>query len=565
MKRITLVFICFATLTLSAQDNTKPRAQGTPKDQSHDKPKLVVGIVVDQMRQEYLYRFEEKFGTSGFKRLMSDGFMLKNAHYNYVPTYTGPGHASVYTGTTPAIHGIIGNDWYDKVLKKTVNCVEDPSQKPVGNEKGNGDVSPWRMLSTTITDELKLATQKSSKVIGLSMKDRGAVLPAGHLADGAYWFDGLTGKFISSTYYKPGLPLWLEKFNALKLAERYANQEWNTLLPVAQYTESGPDDSPYESRWKGAAEKPVFPYKLKDIRGKSGNLELIVSSPFGNDLLTDVSKAAIDGEELGKDDVTDFLAISYSSPDYVGHAMGPNAVELEDIYLRLDNNIADLLANLDEKVGVGRYAVFLTADHAVADVPQYFKDLKIPAGILPAANVERGLNEFLRKNMPGTDSLIEKIYNDQIFLNHKAFTGNLRSSGIDLLVATELISQYLMQQEGVADVFPSALLRASDFGAKGIKGSVVRGYNHKRSGDIAFVLEPHWTNWGGNVGTTHGSGYSYDTHVPVIFYGWGVKKGSSSQFHTITDVAPTLSVMLKIKFPSGCTGQPVVEMLDREN
>lgn len=546
MKRFIVILACLSSLTLQAQE----------------KPKLIVGIVVDQMRQEYLYRFENKFGPGGFKRLMADGFMLKNAHYNYVPTFTGPGHASIYTGSTPAIHGIVGNDWYDRATKKSVNCVEDPAEKPVGNEKGNGDVSPWRMLSTTITDELKLATQKKAKVIGLSMKDRGAVLPAGHLADGAYWFDGLTGKFISSTYYKPGLPLWLEKFNAQNLAEQYANKEWNTLLPLAQYAESGPDDAPYETLWKGKTQRPTFPYKLKEIRGGFGNLELIISSPFGNDLLTEVSRAAIDGEELGKDDVTDFLAVSYSSPDYVGHAMGPNAVEVEDIYLRLDRNIADLLADLDRKVGAGKYTVFLTSDHGVADIPQDFKSYRIPAGILSATKLETGLREFLRKNMPETDSLIERISNDQIFLNPKAFAGNLRSSGIDLLVATELISQYLMQQDGVADVFPAALLRAADYGSKGLKGNVVRGYSHKRSGDIAFVLEPHWTNWGGIVGTTHGSGYSYDTHVPVIFFGTGVKKGSSSQFHAITDVAPTLSVLLKIKFPSGCTGQPVSEMLD---
>src|SRR5258708_1053288 len=276
MKRSILIFIGLTSLTLHAQD----------------KPKLVVGIVVDQMRQEYLYRFEKKYGAGGFKRLMSDGFMLKNAHYNYVPTYTGPGHASVYTGTTPAIHGIIANDWYDKITKKDINCVGDDRQKPVGNEKGNGDVSPWRLLSTTITDELKLATQKRAKVIGLSLKDRGAVLPAGHLADAAYWFDGLSGKFISSTYYKPGLPQWLEKFNALNLADQYLNREWKTLLPVEQYIESGPDDSLYETKWKGKEEHPVFPYKLKDMTALFPNFDLIITTAFGSDLLTDVAKAA---------------------------------------------------------------------------------------------------------------------------------------------------------------------------------------------------------------------------------------------------------------------------------
>ncbi len=544
MKRTIVVFLVLASIAVHAQD----------------KPKLVVGIVVDQMRQEYLYRFEKKFSAGGFKRLMGDGFMLTNAHYNYVPTYTGPGHASVYTGTTPAIHGIIGNDWFDKVSKTDVNCVGDENQKPVGDEKGNGDVSPWRMLSSTITDELKLATQKRSKVIGLSLKDRGAVLPAGHMADGAYWFDGPSGKFISSTFYKPGLPVWLDKFNATKPADKYFAQDWATLLPIDQYTESGPDDSPYETKLR-RDEPPVFPYKLKEMRPKYASNDLISTTGYGADMLLDAAKAAIDGEELGKDNVTDFLAISFSSPDIIGHAMGPNSVEVEDVYLRLDRNIENLLSELDKKVGQGQYVVFLTADHAVADNPQFLKDNKMPAGNFKQAFVEAGLNEHLKKYFPDK-KVINRISNDQVFLNQEAFAGDPKSSGVDMLVATELISQYLMSVEGVAAVYSSSSLKSADYGERGLKGSMARGYNHKRSGDIAYALQPGWISWAGVTGTTHGSGYTYDTHVPVLFYGWGVKKGKSSQPHTITDIAPTLSVLLRIKFPSGCTGQPIAEIVD---
>lgn len=302
MKYLVLLLFLSCSVPLSAQE----------------RPKLVVGIVVDQMRQEYLYRFEKKYGTGGFRRLMGDGFMLRNAHYNYVPTYTGPGHASIYTGTTPAIHGIIGNDWYDKDSQQSVNCVGDSRQKVVGATQGRGAVSPWRMLSTTITDELEIATQRRAKVIGISMKDRGAVLPAGHMPDGAYWFDSPTGNFISSTFYKPGLPSWLTKFNSLKLPEQYISREWKTMLPIQQYEESGPDDGLYEARIKGKDQKPVFPYKLKEIRGQQTGYELLIYSPFGSDLLTDAAKAALDGEEMGVDDITDFLAVSYSGPDYIG-------------------------------------------------------------------------------------------------------------------------------------------------------------------------------------------------------------------------------------------------------
>ncbi len=526
---------------------------------AQNKPKLVVGIVVDQMRQEYLYRFESKFSEGGFKRLVGNGYMLKNAHYNYVPTYTGPGHASVYSGTTPAVHGIIGNDWWDKNAKKSVNCVEDERYKAVGNPEGNGDVSPWRLLSTTITDELKLFTQKRAKVIGISMKDRGAVLPAGHMANAAYWYDNKTGKFITSTYYMNALPTWVETFNAQKLADAYLNQTWNTLLPIAQYTESGPDESPYERKLQGS--KATFPYNLKDLRKANGDYELVVNSAMGDDLLTEFAKATLAGEQLGKDSDTDFLAISFSTPDYIGHGTGPNSVEIEDTYLRLDRNIENLLKKLDQEVGKGEYVVFLTADHAVVDVPQSLKDHKIPAGNFPLANVEAGLNDHLQKYFPGK-KVIERISNDQVFLNQELFTGDPKSSGIDLLIATELITNYLQATEGVAQVFPKAIVKQGNYNEGGIKGMIIRGYSFKRSGDVIYQLEPGWVTGGGPQGTTHGSSYTYDTHVPILFYGAGIKKGSSSQYHTITDIAPTLSVLLQIKFPSGCTGQPVSEMLD---
>lgn len=526
---------------------------------AQNRPKLVVGIVVDQMRQDYLYRYEHKFGPNGFKRLMNEGFMLKNAHYNYVPTETGPGHASVYTGATPAIHGIVANEWYDRSLKKDVNCVNDPEQKPVGTDVG-GTVSPWRMLSTTITDELEIATQQRAKVIGVSIKDRGAVLPAGHMSDGAYWYDSKTGNMITSTYYKDSLPDWVHKFNQLKLADKYLNQEWNTLLPVDKYTESGPDDSPYEPRWAGK-EKPTFPYNLAELRNKMGVYNLLTMTPWGNALVTDFAKSALLAEGLGKDDITDFLAVSFSSTDIIGHAMGPNAVELEDTYLRLDKTIEDFFAFLDKEVGKGAYTVFLTSDHGVAEVPQYMKDKRVPAGYFRPAYVEANLIAHMEKYFPGK-KVIEQFTTEQVYINQEAFSSDPRTSGVEMLVASELISNFLLSTEGIAQVYTTGILRQAAYDEQGMRGKVVRGFNAKRCGDIAFVLEPGWLAWNGVTGSTHGSSYSYDTHIPVLFYGTGIKKGSSSQFHTITDIAPTLSVLLRIKFPSGTTGQPVAEILD---
>jgi hypothetical protein len=548
MHRRLFTLFCILLLGFSAI------AQKTP-----DRPKLVVGIIVDQMRQEYLYRFYDKFGEGGFKRLMTNGFMLKNAHYNYAPTVTGPGHASVYTGTTPSIHGIIGNDYFDKRSKKYVNCVADSLQKAVGSEVGKGDISPWRMLSSTVTDELELFTQKRSKVIGISSKDRGAVLPAGHMADAAYWYDGKNGNFISSTFYMTQLPEWLVQFNSQDLPQKYLTQDWATLLPVEKYIESGADETPYERQYAPSI-KSAFPYKFSLLKGKLSP-EFLGNTPFADDLLIDLAKAAIMNESMGKDEVTDFLCMSFSAPDAIGHRVGPNAIEIEDTYLRLDKNIEDLLKNLDQQVGAGNYTLFLTADHGVADVPQYLIDNKVPAGYFNEAKLMEGLEQFLGKYYPGK-RFIQNISNGQIFLNHDAFVPDPKTSGIDLLIVTELIGKYLMTQEGVANYYTSSALRDGDYSEGGIKGAIIRGYNARRSGDIVISLEPGWFDSASPQGTTHGSAYSYDTHVPALFYGFGIKKGTSARYHPITDIAPTISALLRIKFPSGCTGQPVAEIFE---
>jgi predicted AlkP superfamily pyrophosphatase or phosphodiesterase len=533
-------------------------AQGQT-EKGAESPKLVVGIMVDQMRHEYLFRFYSRYGNGGFKRLMADGFMLKNGHYNYASTVTGPGHASVYTGTTPAIHGIIGNDWYDKNLKKDVNCVNDPTQSVIGVAGGNGTVSPWRMLSSTVTDELELFTQKRAKVVGVSIKDRGAALPAGHTPDGAYWYDAGSGRFITSTYYKTQLPGWVEKFNQQNLAEKYLSSEWTPLLPINQYVESGPDDTPYENEL-GGKDRPVFPYDLKKLR-KPNDFSLLTLTPFSNDYLTEMAKAALAGENMGADQITDFLAISYSAPDALGHSVGPNAIEIQDMYMRLDKNIEDLLKTLDSSVGAGNYTIFLTADHGVADVAQRLKDNKIPAGYFSNSKVMANLNDHLQQYFPGK-KIVESISGGQVFFDQEVFHSDPKASGVELLIATQLTVNFLIGQEGVANAYSENVIRQSQYDEGGIKGMVVRGYHPKRSGDVAIVLEPGWYAAGRIQGTTHGSPYTYDTHVPILFFGKGIRKGSSVRYHAVTDIAPTISTLLNIKFPSGCTGQPILELFE---
>lgn len=549
MKQLSFIFL----LLLSGSSLFAQKA-------NNDRPTLVVGIVVDQMRQEYLYRFSNKFGEGGFKRLMDEGFMLKNAHYNYIPTVTGAGHASLYTGTTPANHGIIGNDWYDKELKKNVYCAGDENYSTVGSASvEDGKMSPQRMLATTITDELKLSTQKKAKVVGISIKDRGSILPAGHMADAAYWFDEKVGKFISSTFYFNALPAWVEDFNKRNLPDKYLSQVWNPLFPIEQYVESSPDDTPYEAKL-GGKEKATFPYDLPAMFKKNG-YDILSYTPFSNDYLTEMAKAAIDGEKMGNDEWPDFLCLSYSAPDKLGHAVGPNAIELEDIYLRLDRSLADLFKKLDEVAGKGNYVVFLSADHGVAENPQYLIDNKVPAGLTRNSNLKARLNPFLQQYFPGKE-VIQTIVNEQIYFNHDAFSSDPKTGGMDILIATELTVNFLLQEKGVANAFPKSLLRQGSFNEAGHKGIAIRGYNPKRSGDITIILEPAWYESSSVTGTTHGSSYTYDTHVPIIFFGKGIKYGASVLPHTITDIAPTLAILLKTKFPNSCTGQPVAELFD---
>lgn len=534
--RKTILFVILLIGCTSKPDQRTAEPSG--------RPKLVVGIVVDQMRHEYLYRYYDKFGNNGFKRIMKEGFVNKNTHYNYIPTKTAPGHASVYTGTTPAVHGIIGNSWYDRKLKRDIENVEDTILKCL---------SPRNMLATTITDELKIATQGRSKVIGISIKDRGAILPAGHNPDGAFWYEEETGNFTSSKYYNNPSPEWLKKFNDKHYADSLLNLTWNTLLPIEEYTESGPDNTNYEEIFEGK-ERPVFPYNLAELRNKNDNFELLPNTPFGNTITTQLALAAVDAEKMGEDDVTDFLAVSYSSTDKIGHGFGPRSAEVEDVYLRLDQELATLLTFLDKKVGKGEYLLFITADHAVAEVPRFMNDQKMPAGLFPEDDLQGKLNAFLG-TLLGKGNWVESVGNEQVFLNHSL----IKEKKLELIKIQQYVADYLVQQEGIASAFPASLFRTNFYGG-GTEALLYRGYHWKRSGDVLMVYEPGWLAHD-PVGTSHGSGYAYDTHVPLLWYGWRVPSGSSSAYQMITDIAATVSMMLNIKEPNSSSGS-VIQDLD---
>lgn len=545
--RILFFLLIVFSFSLSAQQKKEvPNMQDNSKQ-----PKLVVGIVVDQMRFDYLFRFWNKYSAGGFRRLVNEGFLFSNANFNYIPTNTAPGHACIYTGTTPSVNGIINNEWYDRNQRATVYCVGDSTVKAVGTTSISGKMSPRNLLTTTVTDELRLASNKASKVIGISLKDRGAILPAGNMANAAYWHDPYLNNWVTSTYYMDELPQWAIEFNNRKLVDTLLAQKWTTLLPINQYTESTADDTNYEGLFTGET-SPVFPHDLPKLKAEES--ELIRSTPFGNTYTKEFAIAALKGEKLGKGTSTDFLAVSFSSTDYVGHMYGTNAIELEDTYLRLDRDLEALLKFLDEWTGKD-YQLFLTADHGAANNPIFSKDHKIKAGRFEASVLSDSLKKYIGK-IYNTDSLILSASSHNIFLNRKL----IDEKKLNLSEVQDKCVAFVTGFKGV-----SLALSATEM-SKGLKkigtySFLQNGFNIQRSADVMIELQPGWINWYLKTGTSHGTSYSYDTHVPVLFFGKKIKQGSSAIPISICDIAPTVSSLLNIEFPSGNSGNSLIDLL----
>ena len=519
------------------------------------KPKIVVGIVVDQMCYDYLYRFQHNYSTKGFNKIMSKGSNCRNVEYNYIPTYTGPGHASIYTGTTPNNHGIVANAWYDRSLKTIVNCVGDSKASCVGLSGSiYGQCSPHRLKTYTLTDQLKM-TYPKSKVISISIKDRGAILPGGHKSDGSYWFDYASGGFITSDFFEPSLPNWLQEFNKVKNGYTYA-EVWNPLLENDSYSNS--DNSKYEVVLPGK-ENAQFPYDIKKHIIETVNFSAFTISPFANTLLTDLALEAMDKESMGKGEQTDMLCISYSSTDIAGHAFGPYSKEIEDMYIRLDLEIARLLKALNKNYGKNGYVLFLTADHGVVTVPQQLVDEKLPGGYLLLDSVFMGLKEMSKEVFQA--DLIENVCNLNVYLDYKRIDS---IKGLEKQEVINVMTAELNKITGVKKVVTggSALTNDDDKWVDLIN----MGYDPHRSGDLIIVLEPGYLT-GNSIdttlhkGTSHGSGYSYDTHVPLLWYGAGIKNQEIYRPIKITDIAATLIHIMNLQRIGAMTGNPIVEIL----
>ena len=528
--------VCFAQV-----EKTKPQ------------PKLVVGIVIDQMRFDYLYRFYDQYSETGFKRLMNQGMNFTYAQYNYIPTYTAPGHASIYTGSTPYFHGIISNDWYDRVSKKTVYCTDDSTFQTLGAENSSGQMSPHRLLASTIGDELRMSNNGLSKVYSVSIKDRASILPGGHMANAAYWYDSKSGNFITSTYYSKTLPPWVNNFNAAKEPAKLMASGWKLSLPETEYLGSMPDN--------GAGETDVFnegdtrfPHSFDKLSMKS-QLDKIRTTPFGNQLLADFVEALIKNEKPGQGNYTDMLAVSFSSTDYIGHAYGPNSVEIMDTYIKLDKQISQLLDALDKSVGKGNYLLFLTADHAVKPNGEYLKENHMPYGNMDSKMVEDSLKLFCNRYY-GISDIIETVEDNQIYYNHNV----IFNKKLDLHSLNTALISYLRI------TFPqmNSISSKEDFNSKmptrTMNTFALNGSNPFRSGDLMFDLTMGYLMGKYYNGTSHGTSFDYDTHVPLLFYGWNIKTGESNTQVFIQDIAPTITNLIHIQEPNGTIGIPIINI-----
>jgi predicted AlkP superfamily pyrophosphatase or phosphodiesterase len=550
IKFFALLFLY--SISLSAQQK---KTLSQVKSSDLPRPKLVIGLMVDQMRWDYLYRFYERYGNGGFKRMLNEGFSCENAYINYIPSVTGIGHATVYTGSVPTIHGITGNDWIIQETGETMYCAADSSVSTVGSKSESvGKMSPKNLLVTTMTDELRLATNFRSKVISIASKDRGATLPGGHTANAAYWYDGSSGNWVTSTFYMEKLPTWLSNFNDQKYPEKYLKQDWNTLYPIETYIQSTKDDAPYEGKFAGM-DRPTFPIKTSEMLNR--DLGILTSTPYGSSLTLDLAKAAVDNESLGADATTDFLAISVSSPDYIGHQFGPNSIEIEDTYLRLDRDLASFFNHLDAKVGKGNYTVFLTADHAVQHNSGFLADNKINTGVFESSAIMKKLNASLEAEFK-VKGIAKSFSNYAVSFNNAAIkTNSLNESAIK-----NATIEFLKKQAGIAFVVDINNVQNATIPAI-YKEKIINGYHPERSGVIQIILEPSWYSGSSqrSTGATHGTLNPADTHIPMVFMGWGIKQGKSNSIYNMTDIAPTITSLLRIQEPNGNIGKPVVEAL----
>ncbi|MDE1190542.1 MAG: alkaline phosphatase family protein [Arachidicoccus sp.] len=548
MKKVCLFFLSSIILLFSCHQ----------KQSQLPRPKLVIGIVIDQMRWDYLYRYYDKYGNTGFKRLLKHGFSCSNTLINHLPSQTAVGHSTIFSGSIPSIDGIAGNDWIDQKTRQRIYCTDDSTVVSVGAASIDGKMSPRNLWVTTVTDELRLATNFQSKVIGVSLKDRASILPAGHTANGAFWFDDESAGFITSSYYMQKLPKWVNDFNKEKNVDKFLKDGWNTLYPIKDYTESTGDNESWEGMLKGA-QKPTFSFNLKTAY--AADKSSFRNTPFGNTLTLQFAKAAIEGEELGQRDATDFLTINCASTDYVGHMTGTNSIEIEDTYLRFDKDLGDFLSYLDSKVGTDNYLLFISADHGASQSEGFLQVNNIPSGLFDEnSEFERyKINNALKQKF-NTDSLAIGIDDDEVSFDER----RIDSLKLDKQQIKQTAINFLEGQDGILYAVDEEHAATAPIPQR-IRDMIINGYCKQRSGEVKIIFQANWLPDEYKTGTTHSAWNPYDTHIPLLFYGWKIPHGESNETVYMTDIAPTVAALLHIQMPSGCIGKPIVAITDKVN
>ncbi len=565
-NRIRKSILCTCILAVFCWQNTF--------GQNESNPKLILQITVDQLRGDLPRTVLDRLPDGGFKYLYDQGIVYENAHHRHANTETVVGHTTLATGADPAEHGMIGNLWYDKELQRTVYNVEDYRYPLIGTDAGvdkNTEIdptqaaastdgrSPSTILSTTFSDELALYTNGKAKIFGVSVKDRGAISMAGH-AGKAFWFSKAKGQFVTSSYYYESYPEWVIKWNNQEKYKEYANTSWELTNNVSSYIHGEEDDMPYETNLPGYG--VVFPHNFGDSNNKYFTTFLTLS-PAGDQLTLDFAKELIDAENLGSDDITDYLSVSFSSTDYINHAFGPASLESEDNLIKLDRTLAELISFVDEKIGLENVLIVFSSDHGGPDVPDRMRNFGIDAGYFDIDGVDTvSISRVIRQKFQISEKVVSGFFNPYVYLNMDV----IERHNLDANEVSRTLAYELQKQEGIAFAIASIDLLEGNIADTDLNKAILRNYSPKRSGEIYIVTEPYWfvNDFDGlKVASTHGSPWQYDTYVPIIFAGNGLKHKTVFRKVETVDVALTLSNYLQIKMPSGSSGRPLTEVLEK--
>ena len=547
MKRyITIFFSFLAFVKLSGQGAYIPP----------DKPHLVIGIIVEELNYNQLEKFHDKLGENGIKKLINEGTYFKNASYEYLLTQSAPGHATIATGSEPSFHGITSDEWYVPLKNELLNCTKDVNVNSVGGSFESGLHSPINLLVSTFSDELAMATNRKAKVFGIGLRESSAILSAGHAANAAYWFDNSTGTWMTSSYYIPALPEWVNDFNAMKFSDAYLNSTWNLLKPLNYYADCLPDSNSFEMGFNNIN---YFPYDLKKLRSKNlfnfkNDYSLLRETPFGNSFTTSFAIRLIKNEHLGKGDATDYLSICYSATDYIGHRFGPSSVEMGDAILRLDDDIKNLLTFLNDSIGKKNVLIYFTAAHGISEIPAVLGKNRIPSGYFQQNQALQLLRSYLNA-VYGEGDWVKGYSEKQIFLNRTL----IEDARLSLDDVQKKVARFLVQFTGVQAAYPYSAFETNDFGTGNLK-RIINNFSPQRSGDVIVILNPGWVEKESDYVTNYNSPYEYDSHVPLIWYGWTINRATVTRHVNMTDIAATLSTLCKVPYPNACMGEPMFEL-----